>query len=142
MNVYIRENKLGRGLFAAHFLQAAECIGEVTGQVIPEGQTDINHEYYFDLEDGTVLDPAPPFRYLNHSCEPNVAIVLDTPETGGEGCDRPRVYLETLRSIQPGEELATDYAWAADGAIPCFCGAPRCRGWIVAREEMHLIAPD
>lgn len=142
MNVYVRENKLGRGLFAAHVLQAETCIGEVTGQVIPEAQTDLNHEYYFDLENGTVLDPAPPFRYLNHSCEPNMAIVLDTPEPGSEHLDRPRVYLETLRVIQPGEELSTDYAWAADGAIPCFCGAERCRGWIVAAEERHLIEID
>lgn len=142
MSFYVRENKVGRGLFAARRIHGEVCIGEVTGTVVPDDQTDINHEYYFDLEDGTVLDPAPPFRYLNHSCEPNVAIVLDTPEPHAFAFERPRVYLETLRTIEPGEEIVTDYAWAADGAIPCFCGAERCRGWIVAAEELHLLEVD
>jgi hypothetical protein len=44
-----------------------------------------------------------------------------------------------LRTIEPGEELTIDYAWPAEAAIPCACGAAGCRCWIVAAEELRVV---
>ena len=35
-----------------------------------------------------------------------------------------------------GEQITIDYGCAADDPMPCLCGSTRCRGWIVAEEEL------
>lgn len=60
-------------------------------------------------------------QYINHSCEPNVRF------RRGDG----RVWCESMRPIEHGEELTIDYRFAHDGPrIPCYCGAASCRGTI------------
>ena len=52
---------------------------------------------------------------------------------------RRRVYLKTLREIQPGEELVYDYEIPNEGETeetaltkyPCHCGADNCRGTLL-----------
>jgi len=80
-----------------------------------------------------------PFRYLNHSCQPNCELF------SWETDDSPphvRLCLQSLMPIEPGKELTIDYAWPADAAIPCVCGAAGCRGWIVSQEELVLLLLD
>jgi hypothetical protein len=63
---------------------------------------------------------------VNHGCHPN----CQTVNTGR------RIFIEALRTIQPGEELAYDYQIQRDHDDPadvdvifaCHCGAPGCRG--------------
>jgi hypothetical protein len=60
-----------------------------------------------------------PWRFMNHSCEPNTRI------------ERRRVW--AIRTIAPGEELTFNYnttEW--DMAVPfeCRCGSARCGGVI------------
>jgi hypothetical protein len=50
------------------------------------------------------------------------------------------VHVETLIDIPEGTELTIDYQWSAEGAIRCLCGATRCRGWVVAAEELPKLA--
>ena len=82
------------------------------------------------------MDPEPPFRYLNHSCEPNCALYY------WEKKDEPCLYVETLRRVEADEELTIDYAWAAESAIPCLCGSANCRGWVVAKEELDQVEAE
>ena len=57
--------------------------------------------------------------------------------------DEGRIWIETIRAIAPGEELAYDYAYvlderhspAAKRRYPCHCGALRCRGTILAKKR-------
>lgn len=49
------------------------------------------------------------------------------------------VRVEALRTIRKGEEITVDYAWPASWAIPCHCGSKNCRGWIVDKNERHLL---
>ncbi len=55
-----------------------------------------------------------------------------------------RIYVEAIRTIQPGEELAYDYQIERDPEDPpnvdeifaCRCGAAKCRGsMLVARKK-------
>ena len=41
-----------------------------------------------------------------------------------------------IATCSSGEELTIDYAWPANAAIVCRCGAGTCRGWIVSPEEL------
>ncbi|MDR2170808.1 MAG: hypothetical protein LBP59_11750 [Planctomycetaceae bacterium] len=49
------------------------------------------------------------------------------------------IWVETLRDIFPGEQLTIDYAWPAEKAIKCQCGCKKCRGWIVAANELKAL---
>jgi SET domain-containing protein len=89
-----------------------------------------------------MLVPKAPFRFLNHSCRPNCELFdweddKPDPKTGVKD-----LYLGVIRKVKAGAELTIDYSWPADFAIPCHCGSKKCRGYIVAEEELHLVEPE
>lgn len=135
--VRIGKTRVGKGVFARKWYRAGEIVGEITGEVIREDG--YGSEYCMDMEDGTCLEPEAPFRYLNHSCDPNCRFSWhDLHEEGIAGVRR-RIFLYVLRPIRAEEELTIDYGWPAWFAIPCRCGSPTCRGWIVAEEELTAV---
>ena len=136
-NVFIAETDHGRGLFAAREFQRGEQVGWMEGQIITDES--YSSDYCVDLGNGIGLEPQAPFRFLNHSCEPNCELYIVDTDDYGTPLAAPRVTVDTIRSISPGEELAIDYGWPADQAIPCGCGADECRGWVVAEQELHML---
>lgn len=127
----------GRGVFAARRIRKEAVIGRVTGRVIDD--PDYTSDYCIDLGGPLSLEPAAPFRYLNHCCDPNCELyILEDATEKGNG-SVPQIVLAALRNIQPGVELTIDYSWPADGAVPCACQSPGCRGWIVAADELAEI---
>jgi SET domain-containing protein len=140
LGVRVGEVPYGLGVFATRMFFKGELIGLVEGEVIDDA--DYSSDYCMDLGGTLSLEPIAPFRYLNHSCEPNSRLFIIPPERP-EGEDNPGMILEAVRSVRPGEELTIDYGWPAECAIPCHCQSRHCRGWIVAREEAHLVPkPD
>ena len=142
----IRKSKIqGRGAFATRRLRAGARIMEYTGEVISQDEANRrynddtmgrHHTFLFAVDDDRVIDGAVGGNesiYINHSCAPNCDAVID----GG------RIYIEALRDIAPGEELAYDYAYvlperhspAAKRRFPCSCGAATCRGTMLARKR-------
>ena len=133
--VRIGETPVGKGVFTERSYPVNAVIGEITGELVtdcPNGSS-----YSFELNDHTQLEPSAPFRYLNHSCEPNCEFdcLEDDEITGGVA----PLYLIALRNIWTGEELTIDYNWPASSAIPCRCVAASCRGWIVSIDELNLL---
>jgi hypothetical protein len=122
---------------ATDAIRARTPVGRVKGKVIPDG--DYSSEYCIDLSNGTVLEPAAPFKFLNHACEPNCELVLWKVPHPVNDTYTLEVWLHTLRRIKPDEELTIDYAWPASVAIPCLCNSANCRNWIVAAEELPLV---
>ena len=141
--------KQGLGAFAVRRIAAGVRLGEYTGERLtpeqaearyPDGAGERHHTYLFaiDDEDGSevVIDAAvggSDARFITHSCAPNCdAVVVDG-----------RIWIETIRDVEPGEELAYDYAYvleerhtlAAKRRYPCHCGAPECRGTILAKKR-------
>lgn len=129
---------VGQGVFAVRRLRAGIVIGEIKGEVLAEHPDDPS--YCMELPSGKVLEPAAPLRFVNHSCDPNCELFYWFDED--EGPQEDRLWLQTIRSIEPGEELSIDYCWPADAAIPCQCGAMGCRRWIVDPAERHLLPAD
>ncbi|HUY34709.1 MAG TPA: SET domain-containing protein [Pirellulales bacterium] len=130
----IARTPVGKGVFAGRRYQAAEIVGEIEGTVIDDA--DYGSNYCMDLGDDRCLEPAPPFRFMNHSCRPNCWLQwFDITAAPGIAAGR-RMFVLALDQIEQGEQLTIDYAWPAHMAIPCRCHTPGCRGWIVAEEEL------
>jgi SET domain-containing protein len=134
-SVRLRNTVKGKGVFALKRFRKSQRVGEVSGTII-EG-IDYDSRYCIELSDTHVLEPTGIFRFLNHSCEPNCELFSWKPDDLGD--ESHRVFVEALRKIEPGDELTIDYAWNAEAAIPCLCGAESCRGWIVDPDEINQI---
>jgi len=139
----IGRSPVGKAVFATRRISDGSCLGEIEGQVIFDDS--YASRYAFDLENGAQLEPAAPFRFVNHSCEPNCAFDL----IGIDPAEKPQGLSETntntvrkllifaINDIESGEELTIDYNWPASFAIRCNCKAPTCRGWIVSRKSLE-----
>ena len=131
--VKVRETQIGLGVLARRAFRPNQKIGRIHGEVMRDSQ--FSSDSCLDLQDDTTLEIAPPYRYLNHSCEPNCEIIL------WEFDDEPvQAWLHTLHPISPGDELTIDYAWPSESAIACRCGSQACRGWVVAESEIPHLA--
>jgi uncharacterized protein len=135
----------GAGAFATSPIAGGTRLIEYTGERLTPAQADArypdddlerHHTYLFAIDDDVVIDAAVDgneARFINHSCEPNCDAVID------DG----RIFIEAIRDIAAGEELAYDYAYvlaerhtpAAKRRYPCDCGTPTCRGTILARKR-------
>lgn len=141
----VRRSRIhGRGVFAARTIRKGTRIVEYKGDVTtwaiarkrPDSDPDNpHHTFIFERDDGKVIDAGRggnAARWINHSCDPN----CETCEEDG------RVFIEAVRTIRAGEELTYDYQLTVDGrlgrksreAYACRCGAPRCRGTMIARK--------
>ncbi len=134
----------GRGAFALRKIRRGTRIVQYVGEVIDDDEADRrydddamgrHHTFLFTLDDDTCVDGAVggnEASYINHSCDPNCeAVIVDG-----------RIFIEALRTIQPGEELLYDYQYEREGSgpeydaqYPCRCGSPNCRGTIVKPEK-------
>jgi uncharacterized protein len=135
----------GKGAFATQPIAAGTRLIEYAGEHLTPEQADArypddavarHHTFLFAIDDDIVIDAAVDgneARFINHSCAPNCDAVID------DG----RIWIETIRDVEPGEELAYDYAYilaerhspAAKRRYPCNCGAVTCRGTILARKR-------
>jgi uncharacterized protein len=99
----VKRSLTGLGIFATKKIPRRIRILEYTGELIDEKEANRRAgKYLFETGKGMTIDGTNRkniARYINHSCVPNCEpIVVGT-----------RVFIKTLRVIQPGEELAYDY---------------------------------
>ena len=132
----------GRGAFALRRIRKGTRLIEYTGECITHDVADArydddtmgrHHTFLFTLDDDTVVDAAVggnESRFINHSCDPNCQAVIEDEQ----------IFIESIRTIQPGEELVYDYQYeraedadeSDEARYPCHCGSPNCRGTILA----------
>jgi len=135
----------GKGVYAVQAIAAGSTIIEYVGEIIsweeaqarhPHDPADPNHTFYFHIDETRVIDAlhgGNSSRWINHSCDGN----CEAEEEGG------RVFIKALRDIQAGEELHYDYGLIIDerytpslkAQYPCWCGAARCRGTLLAPKR-------
>src|SRR5690606_25673815 len=141
----VRRSKLhGNGGFAARKIPAGTRIIEYPGKRIspkeadrrhPTNPDDPRHTVLFALSSGRITDRGDDgngARGITRSREPNCE--------AQEGRHGKCVYITALRDIGRGEELFSDYGLVIDGRITkklkencrCLCGAPACRGAMLA----------
>jgi uncharacterized protein len=132
----------GKGVFAEVDIAEGEVLIEYKGEIItwpealrrhPHDPTDPNHTFYFSIDEKHVIDGkvnGNSARWINHACKPN----CEADEENG------RVFIKALRNISAGEELNYDYGLVIDerytpklkAEYPCWCGAKKCRGTLLA----------
>ena len=140
-----RSSIQGQGGFAIRPIRRGTRIIEYTGERISHDEADKryddegmgrHHTFLFSIDKSTVIDAAVngnEARFINHSCAPNCEAIDE----------RKRIYIEAIRDIAEGEELTYDYAYERDGTeddtgeqlYVCKCGAPTCRGTILAPQK-------
>jgi hypothetical protein len=128
----------GLGVYSLRSFVAHQRIAPIRGQIIDD--PDYESDYCMELGENSALEPESPFRFVNHSCQPNCEILeveLTPVRDGDPGVHE--LWLGTLRAIPAGAQLTIDYAWPASAAIPCRCHSAKCRGWIVAPSQRHLV---
>lgn len=137
-----RSSIQGTGAFALQPIPKDTRLIEYTGERITPAEADRryddtamerHHTFLFSVSPRVCIDASVDgndARFFNHSCEPNCEAQNH----------RGRIFLYTLRDVSPGEELCYDYAYEVDGETDeedrlryaCRCGAPSCRGTILA----------
>jgi hypothetical protein len=138
----------GYGVFALRRIRKGTTIMEYLGDRVSHEEADSryenkdindNHTFLFTVDSKTVIDGGVggnDARFINHGCDPNCA----------SASHKKRIYVEAVRTIQPGEELAYDYQIERDPEDPpnvdeifaCRCGAATCRGsMLVPRKKLR-----
>lgn len=128
----------GFGVFARRRIRSGTTVMEYLGERISHEEADTryedkkaddNHTFLFTVNDQIVIDAGVngnEARYVNHGCDPNCQSVTVN----------KRIFIEAIRTIQPGQELYYDYqiqrdpddAENVDDIFACRCGAAACRG--------------
>ena len=128
----------GYGVFALRRIRKGTTVIEYLGDRISHEEADEryadkdekdNHTFLFTVNSKIVIDAGRngnEARFINHGCEPNCE----------SGILAKRVFIEAIRTIQPGDELCYDYQIGRDKDEPanvdevfaCRCGAESCRG--------------
>ncbi len=71
--VRVGRTSYGLGVFSFALISKGTPIGRVPGTLIHD--PDYGSDYCISAGEGSVLDPGPPFCYLNHSCDPNCQLM-------------------------------------------------------------------
>lgn len=145
--VVVRRSRIhGSGVYAARRIRKGTRIIEYLGERISHEVADARydakpaddgHTFLFVVDDDLCIDAGVDgnaARFINHKCDANCETIIE---------DR-RVFIEALRTIQPGEELGYDYqlTWESTddpaelALYACRCGAPQCRGTMLDREPL------
>ena len=130
----VARSRTGLGVYAQQRYRPAELIGEIEGEVIDD--LEYSSRYCMDLGDSRCLEPAAPFRFVNHSCVPNCTFQWFDIRGSDDGAVERRVFLLARDAIEAGEQLTIDYAWPPAMAIRCQCGEEDCRGWVVDADAL------
>lgn len=126
----------GTGLCSSENIKSGETIDFISGEEV-EFQSTNEEEAgsiptWYGITDTLWIDPGETkFKYLNHSCDPNAAII-------------GKNELVARRDIKIGEEVTIDYSmtdvdqnWTLE--YECKCGAKNCRKTI---KSIQSLPPD
>jgi hypothetical protein len=135
----------GYGVFALRRIRKGTTVIEYLGDRVSHAQADAryedkdpndNHTFLFTVDAKTVIDAGVngnEARYINHGCDPNCESTTMN----------KRIFIEAIRTIQPGEELSYDYQIQRDSddepnvdqVYACRCGAKNCRGSMLEAQK-------
>lgn len=111
----------GSGLYSRRAFKKGELMARFTGEVLEEVRL-----HTLQISPTKHLHDPHFVGYLLHSCDPNVALDMQT------------LTMWALKNIEAGEALTMDYTSTEDvlyRQFPCLCNAENCRQWITGRLE-------
>ncbi len=135
----------GLGVFATKRIPKGTRIIEYLGERVSHAEADRryeekdandSHTFLFIVDSKTVIDAGVDgndARFFNHSCDPNCESTVE----------KRRVYIESIRDVEAGDELTYDYQIQREDDDPdnidevfaCRCGFVQCRGTMLWPTE-------
>ena len=117
----------GRGMFVTEDIRKGERIGFITGKLvkkIPKNRGEaLSIPNWYGIGRSKWIDPEETsFRYLNHSCNPNAAIIGTKT-------------IIALKNMKKDTELTIDYSMTDVDPLwemTCLCKSKNCRGTLKA----------
>jgi len=117
--VRIGKTSYGLGVFSFAFIPQGTPIGRVPGEIIHNA--DYGSDYCINAGEGKVLEPGPPFCYLNHSCEPNCQLMHYVREEDVAEGEELEIGALTVTEMDDDEEFFVD-AEPEEDDESCFFG--------------------
>ena len=120
--VYVGESAIHRrGMIASRDIPKGGFVVFIQGPMrhllVKNKRQSLGHPNWIGISKHTWIDPKPPCKYLNHSCNPTAGV-------------RGRIKIYALRAIKKGEEVTVDYSIIEPNLLwemRCNCGAKNCR---------------
>ncbi len=145
----VRRSRIaGLGAFALRPIPKGTRIIEYLGERVSHAEADRRYEHseddshvvLFTVNSRTVIDAGVDgndARFINHSCNPNCEANIE----------RGHVYIDSIRAIEPGEELFYDYSLTRDhlesaeeeAKYTCRCGSAKCRGTMLEPKPKRRV---
>lgn len=130
-DLYIGDSKIqGKGLFTKKSIKKGQLAFILRGKKkrkINKTTKDVfDNPDWVGFNESWWTDPRIPFRFLNHSCNPNVGF-------------KGSVSFFALRDIKPNEELTFDYSISEAEKrwyLKCSCGQRECRKRITSIQYL------
>lgn len=111
----------GRGVFLTKSVKKNHSVSRLRGRIRTKENLSLEDSLanpdWVGISKNRWIDPIPPYKYINHSCDPSTGI-------------KGTVTLVALRNLKSGDEITIDYsAVEADPRwyMKCSCKAKGCR---------------
>jgi len=118
--ITVQDSKFGKGTFATRNISKGSPIITIRGEKLDFSDSlSLGERESYCLQVGidSYIIAEVPFRYSNHSCDPNRGV-------------KSQLELVALRPIAEGEEVLWDYSSSMlerHWTMRCHCGSPSCR---------------
>ena len=121
-HIYVCSSKIhGFGVNLGEDAKKGEVISRIKGEMkfkVNKNKRDaLANPDWVGVAKDQWIDPAKPYKFLNHSCDPSVGI-------------KGRLSLTALRDMKEGDEITIDYSTIEGDPLwemECACGAQGCR---------------
>jgi SET domain-containing protein len=130
---YIGESKIhNKGIFAVRNIKIGEIVGVVQGikkfKINRNIKDALANPDWVGFKMHNWVDPIPPYKYLNHSCNPNVAI-------------KGYKTFIAICNIKKDKEITIDYSIIEADSLwymKCCCKEKKCRGIIESIQKLPM----
>lgn len=124
-HIYIATSNIhGKGIRAGEDIKKGEIIQPVKGKMrffaVKCKEDSQLYPNWIGVAKDQWIDPDKPFKFINHSCEPNAGV-------------KGKINIVAIKNIKEGEEITIDYSIIEGDdmwEMKCSCGSPKCRGII------------
>lgn len=140
-HIYIATSPInGKGIRSGENIKRGEVIQPIKGKMkfmtIKCKNDSLSNPNWIGVAKNQWIDPGKPFKFLNHSCNPNAGV-------------RGKINIVAIKDIKEGEEITLDYSIVEGDSsweMKCECGAPNCRSIIrsiqfLPKENYHEYMP-
>lgn len=131
--IYIATSNIhGKGIRAGEDIKRGEIIQPIKGKMkfftIKCKEDSSLYPNWIGVAKDQWIDPDKPFKFINHSCDPNSGV-------------KGKINITAIKDIKEGEEITIDYSIIEGDNLwemKCDCRATNCRGIIRSIQSLPI----